>query len=142
MNDRATKALISALVLVHFVGNVWHGHAHTVLEIMLPALKSAYVVVVIVVAPLVGAALTWTRRATAGAWIVGVSMVGSVVFSVYHHYVMISIDNVDHLPPGSAEAHAHFSHSAELIALSALGAALVAFYGAGRFGKGQAGSGT
>ena len=137
MNNFVIKILISALVLIHFVGNLWHGDAHATLEIMLPELKTAYVLVVIVVAPLVGAVLTWTRFVTLGAWIVGLSMVGSVVFSVYHHYVMISIDNVEHLPPGTAQAHAHFSNSAELIALTALAAALVAFYGAGRLGNGD-----
>lgn len=132
MNDSAIRILVSALVGVHFVGNVWHGDAHATLEISLPDWKTAYVVVVILVAPLAGGVLLWTRFMTLGAWIVGLSMVGSVLFSVYHHYVMISIDNVDHLPAGTVEEHAHFTNSAAFIALSALAAALVAFYSAGR----------
>ncbi len=135
------KVLISALVLVHFFGNLWHGDAHATLEVTLPELKTAYVAVVIVIAPLIGATLTWTRFMRPGAWLVGMSMVGSVVFSVYHHYVMISIDNVEHLPAGTAQAHAHFSNSAELIALSALAAALVSFYGAGALGLDSGGGG-
>ena len=131
MNDSTTRMLASALVLLHFAGNVWHGDAHATLAISLPDWKSAYVAVVIVVAPLVGGALLWTRFVTLGAWIVGLSMVGSVLFGVYHHYVMISIDNVNHLPEGTAEAHAHFSNSAAFIAIAAFAAALVAFYSAG-----------
>jgi len=122
------RILTTALVLLHFAGNVWHGDAHDTLNISLPDWKTAYVTAVIVIAPLLGMVLMWTRFETLGAGIVGMSMVGSVLFSVYHHYVLISIDNVDHLPAGTAQAHAHFSNSAELIAVSALAAALAGFY--------------
>lgn len=44
MNDSVIKVLISALVLIHFTGNLWHGDAHATLEIMLPDLKAAFVV--------------------------------------------------------------------------------------------------
>ena len=132
MEITSTKVLISVFVIVHLIGNLWHGDAHTILEISLPTAKTAFVVVVILLGPIVGAVLSWTRYSILGCWIVGASMVGSVVFSVYHHYVMISIDNVEHLPPGTTEAHEHFSNSAEFIAIAALAAALFSFYSAGR----------
>lgn len=131
MHRPTIKILTTALVLIHFAGNAWHGDAHATLNISLPEWKAAYVTAVIVIAPLFGMVLMWTRFETVGSGIVGLSMVGSVLFSVYHHYVLISIDNVDHLPAGTAEAHAHFSNSAELIALSALAAALAGFYSVG-----------
>jgi hypothetical protein len=132
MQIKSTKVLISIFVLVHFIGNLWHGDAHAILEISLPTYKTVFVVVVILLSPIIGAVLSWTRYSILGCWIVGLSMVGSVVFSVYHHYVMISIDNVEHLSPGTPEAHEHFSNSAEFIALVALAAALFSFYSAGR----------
>ncbi len=132
MQSPVIKILISFSVLVHFVGNLWHGNAHTTLAISLPGIKTAFVIVVILIGPIVGAILTWTRHALLGSWIVGISMAGSVVFGVYHHYVLISPDNIEHLPPGTPEAHAHFSSSAEFIALAALVGALLAFYAAGR----------
>ena len=132
MRSSAIKILITIFVIIHLVGNLWHGDAHTTLEITLPGIKIAFVIVVILIGPILGAILTWTRFAVLGSWIVGVSMVGSVVFSVYHHYVLISNDNVEHLPAGTPEAHAHFSNSAEFIALIALAAALLAFYAAGK----------
>ena len=132
MEIKSTKVVISVFVLVHLLGNLWHGDAHTILEISLPTYKTAFVVVVILLSPVIGAVLSWTKYSILGCWIVGLSMVGSVVFSVYHHYVMISIDNVEHLPPGTPEAHAHFSNSAAFIALAALAAALFSFYSAGR----------
>ena len=135
MNTTLLKALISALVIAHLVGNMWHGAAHDTLEINLPDLKMMFVYVVILAAPLIGLGLLWFNKELIACWFVGVSMLGSVLFSVYHHYVWISEDNVDYLPPGTPEAHAHFANSAELIALLALAAALLAFYAAGRLGK-------
>ena len=132
MQSTVIKVLITVFVLVHLAGNLWHGDAHTTLEISLPGIKTAFVIVVILISPILGAILTWTRYSILGSWTVGLSMVGSVVFSVYHHYVLISPDNVEHLPSGTPEAHAHFSNSAEFIALVALAAALLAFYAAGK----------
>ncbi len=132
MGSTVIRVLISFVVALHLLGNLWHGDAHTNLGIALPGLKMAFVVVVILIAPILGAALTWTRYSIIGCWIVGVSMVGSVLFSVYHHYVLISIDNVEHLPAGTPEEHVHFSNSAEFIALIALAGALLSFYAAGK----------
>jgi uncharacterized membrane protein YhiD involved in acid resistance len=126
------KTLVTTLVLFHFAGSLWHGDAHTTLAVPLSSLQTAFVVAVVLVAPLVGAILLWTRYFAAGNWTVGLSMVGSVLFGVYNHYVLISIDNVEHLPPGAPELHAHFTNSAEFIALIALTAALMSFYAAGK----------
>jgi hypothetical protein len=139
MNTSLIKILITIFVIIHLVGSLWHGDAHTILEITLPRIKNAFIIVVIIIGPILGTVLTWTRFALPGCWMVGISMVGSVVFSVYHHYVLISNDNVEHLPAGTPEAHAHFSNSAELIALAALAAALLAFYAAGKLQVGKSG---
>ena len=132
MQSISFRVLTAAFVIAHFVGNLWHGEAHSILEIALPVYKTAFVLIAIILGPIVGSILTWTSYRLIGYWMVGVSMTSSVVFSVYHHFVMISNDNVEHLPPGTAEAHAHFSNSAEAIALIALAGALIAFYAAGK----------
>ena len=132
MQSTPIKILLTNLVAIHLVGNLWHGDAHVTLEVFLPDIKTAFVIVVILIGPMLGSILTWTRYVISGLWVVGVSMVGSLVFSVYHHYVLISPDNVDHLPPGTPSAHMNFSDSALFIALIALITALFAFYAAGR----------
>jgi len=139
MQSTVIKVVLAIFVLVHLLGNLWHGNAHATLEITLPGSKTAFVVIFILIGPVLGAILTWTRHAVSGSWIVGISMVGSVVFSVYHHFVLISPDNVEHLPPGTPEAHAQFSSSAEFIALAALFAALMAFYAAGKLHSNHSG---
>jgi len=133
------RILLTLFVVAHLIGNLWHGDAHATLEIFLPGIKTAFVIVVILIGPVLGGILIWTRHVILGSWVVAVSMAGSVVFSVYHHFVLISPDNVEHLPPGTAEAHAHFANSAEFIALIALVAALWAFYAAGKLQSNGAG---
>jgi len=123
------------IVFAHLAGNVWHGDAHTVLEIALPETKTVFVMLVILAAPLLGLALLWFRQQLLGYLVVALSLLGSVLFSVYHHYVMVSIDNVDYLPQGSIADHTHFIDSAEFIALSAIVGTILAFYAAGRSSK-------
>jgi len=132
MKPNVLNILISLTVLIHLGGNIWHGYAHAILEIDLPSIKIAFVAIAIVIAPIIGAILTWTRFSIGGCCLVGASMLGSVLFSVYHHYVLISNDNVEHLPPGAPEAHVHFSNSAEFIALGALAGVVLAFYAVGK----------
>jgi hypothetical protein len=121
------KIALTGLVAIHLAVTLWHGRAHTQLEILLPPEKNAFVYIVILVAPLVAASLLWTRYLLSGVWVLFLSMVGAFLFGAYHHYVLVSPDNVGHLPPGTADAHSHFMTSAAAIALLELASAL---YGA------------
>lgn len=122
-----SRKLMTALVAIHFAAAAWHGGAHSRLAIELPPEKNAFVYIVILLAPIVGASLSWTRYALLGIWTFFLSMLGALLFGAYHHYVLVSPDNVGHLPGGTAEAHATFAASAAAIALLELTGAL---YGA------------
>ena len=122
-----TKIVITALVAIHLAATLWHGSAHTQLAITLPPEKNAFVYIVILIAPIVAATLVWTRHLLVGVWVFLLSMLGAFLFGAYHHYVLISPDNIGHLSGGSAEAHGHFIASAAAIALLELASAL---YGA------------
>jgi hypothetical protein len=52
------------------------------------------------------------------------SMLGALLFGAYHHYVLVSPDNIGHLPSGSPESHSQFIASAAAIALLELTSAL------------------
>ena len=80
MNQNKIKIIVSLMVLLHLGGNIWHGDAHTILQIDLPSEKMVFVVVVILFSPLLGAALSWTRYSLAGFWLAGVSLLGSVLY--------------------------------------------------------------
>jgi NADPH:quinone reductase-like Zn-dependent oxidoreductase len=104
----------------------WHGSADTQLAIALPPDKNAFVYVVILIAPIVAAGLVWTRYISIGLWVFFLSMLGALLFGAYHHYVLVSPDNIAHLPSGSPKSHSQFIASAAVIALLELASALVA----------------
>ncbi|MEK6405377.1 MAG: hypothetical protein AABN34_00295 [Acidobacteriota bacterium] len=122
-----TKIVITGLVVIHLAASLWHGGAHTQLAVTLSPEKNIFVYVVILIAPIVAAFLVWTRYLSAGLWLFFLSMLGSLLFGAYHHYVLVSPDNIGHLPDGSPESHAQFITSAAVIALLELASAL---YGA------------
>jgi hypothetical protein len=125
------RSAITGLVAVHLLATLWHGSAHTQLAIALPPGKNAFVYVVILIAPVVAAVLVWTRFRATGLWVLLLSMLGALLFGAYHHYVMVSPDNIGHLPAGSPEAHSQFINSAAVIALLELAAALFAAFSIG-----------
>jgi hypothetical protein len=122
-----TKIVITGLVLVHLAATLWHGIAHRQLAIDLPPEKTVFVYIVILIAPIVAAAIVWTRYISMGLFMFSFSMLGAFLFGVYHHYVLVSPDNVSHLPDGSPESHSQFVTSACIIALLELASTL---YGA------------
>ena len=122
------KLVITLLVAVHLAASLWHGSAHTRLAIDLPPAKTLFVFIVILIAPIVAALLVWTRYISIGLWVLFISMLGSFLFGVYHHYLLVSPDNVRHLPAGSPEAHSQFITSAGIIAFLELASALYAAY--------------
>ena len=134
-----TRIVITGLVVVHLVATLWHGDAHQQLAIGLPPEKTIFVYVVILIAPIVSAGLVWTRYVSIGLWVLVLSMLGALLFGAYHHYVLVSPDNIGHLPVGSPEAHSQFIYSAAVIALLEL---LASLYGAYCLGSHQAPSRT
>ena len=132
------RIAITTLAVIHLVATLWHGNAHTQLAIGLSREKTFFVFVVILIAPVVGAGLVWTRYLSIALWIFLLSMLGAFLFGAYHHYVLVSPDNIGHLPEGSVEAHSQFISSAAVIALLELASAL---YGAFCLGSYRARSG-
>jgi hypothetical protein len=122
-----TRIVITAAVIVHLVASVWHGSAHTHLGIELSTQQTLFIYLVIIIAPVIAGILVWTRYVSIGLWVFFIAMLGSFLFGVYHHDVLVSPDNISHLPPGTPQALSRFVISAGLIALIELAATL---YGA------------
>ena len=91
-----------AIVLLHVLVLLGHDSAHRDLAVGLNVWQTAYVYTVIVPGPFV-ALLLLRLRARAGYALLFVSMLGALLFGVYHHYVALSPDHVDHLPAGDAQ---------------------------------------
>jgi hypothetical protein len=119
-----TKLIITVLVAVHLAVVLWHGSAHSELGVGLSPAQNAFVYLVILVAPILAAALAWTGYPSAGLWVFFLSMLGSFLFGAYFHYVRVSPDNVAHLPDGTPAAHSRFIVSAAVLAAVELAAAI------------------
>ena len=122
-----TRIVITGLVAIHLAATLWHGSLHSRLSINLSPRQTLFVFVVILGAPIVGAALVWTRYVPSGLWVFFLAMLGSFLFGAYHHYVMVSPDNINFLPGADHQSHHQFTISAAVIALLELASAL---YGA------------
>ena len=96
------RAWVTIAVLGHLIVTLLHGQAHTSLGVGLSDWQNAYVLAVIVAAPLVALALSFTRYARTGLWLLLASMLGSLVFGLCYHYIIVSPDHVAHLPAGDA----------------------------------------
>jgi hypothetical protein len=126
------KLCVSALAAIHLAVTIWHIGGHDQLGIGLPPLKLAYAWAVIVIAPSLAGIGVWTRFVRPALWLFTLAMVGSLLFSTYHHYILVSPDNIAHLPEGSDAAHAGFVASAGVSALLELAGALAGAFFLGR----------
>ncbi len=94
MTNRQAKFLGLGVVLVHLSISIVHGSAHQGAMVTLTTFGNIYVLVVITLAPLVAAALLFTRWAKAGAFLLAISMLGSFAFGVWYHFLSATNDNV------------------------------------------------
>ena len=117
---------MTIVVLAHLIITVLHGQAHTRLGVGLSTWQNVYVLAVIVVAPLVALVVSFTRYGRPGLWLLLVSMLGSLIFGLCYHYIIISPDHVAHLPVG--EARGLFRVTAVLLLITeALGVLVAAW---------------
>ena len=110
------KVAITVLAAIHLIVSFWHGRAHQLLAVTLPPEKNAFVFMVIILAPLAGALLVWTRYVGAGVRVFFLSMFFSFLFGAYHHYIMVSNDHIQHLPGGPSDVQSAFIASATVLA--------------------------
>jgi hypothetical protein len=91
-DSNVTRALV--MTVMHFFGAVVHGAAHLHYEIPMQPWMKVYIVVVITVAPVVAGILLWRGVLRAGAWLLLVSMGGSLLFGLTFHFLLIGPDHV------------------------------------------------
>jgi hypothetical protein len=87
-------------VLSHGLIATVHGLAHQRLAIDLTAAQEAFILIVITLAPLAAMFLLWTRLRRVGGAVLLLSMLGSLIFGVVNHFMIVSPDHVQHLALG------------------------------------------
>jgi len=90
----------TAVVLVHLFITILHGTAHANLQIGLSTAQKLFVLLVINVCPLLAMGLLWTRYRRAGCVLLSVSMLASLLFGVWNHFVVSGPDHVAHVASG------------------------------------------
>jgi hypothetical protein len=88
----------TAIVVAHLLVNIAHGLAHLELRVGLDPSGSIFVVVVVLVSPLLAMALVWTAWKRPGLILLSLSMLGSLLFGLYHHFLVASPDHVRSQP--------------------------------------------
>jgi hypothetical protein len=114
------------IVVLHFIVSMVHGTAHLNLHITLNNWQTIYVLVVITVLPLVSGVLLW-RRMHGGFLLLFCSMIGSLLFGGYYHFIAAGADNVNSL--GSHSWSMPFQLTAVLLALTEAAGALTGAVG-------------
>ena len=87
---------LTAAVLSHLVISIVHGWAHAGANVPLSRSANLFVFSVILAGPLVGLVMTWPARRI-GAWLIAITMAGSLVFGLVNHFVFASPDHVAHV---------------------------------------------
>ena len=89
---------VTAIVGVHFLVNIAHGLAHHELHVGLALPALIFVIVVVLIAPLLAMALVWTLKKRLGLILLTLSMSGSFLFGLYHHFLAMGPDQVNAQP--------------------------------------------
>ena len=89
---------ITALTVIgiHFVVVVLHSIAHNVLPVEATPAQLAFILPVIIVAPLV-AGVILIKFEKAGMILLTATMLGSLIFGIYYHFIADTIDHVAHV---------------------------------------------
>jgi hypothetical protein len=107
------------VVLAHTLVNGLHAIAHQQAEIGISDLQSAYVFLVIFVAPIAAAVMLSFNRPKkvqrGGAWLLLVSMLGSLLFGFAYHIVLPGSDNIFTVIHGPSLNNAIFFASTAIV---------------------------
>jgi hypothetical protein len=92
----------TAAVAAHTVVSALHGVSHVQVGIEpFPSLfHLVFILGVITLAPVVSLFLLWMLFRRAGAWLLLLSMAGSLIFGVYYHYLAPGPDHFSEVPAG------------------------------------------
>lgn len=89
---------VTAIVVAHLLVNIAHGLAHQELHVGLAPPDLIFVIVVVLISPLLAMGLLWTTAKRLGLMLLSLSMFGSFLFGLYHHFLAMSPDHVRSQP--------------------------------------------
>ena len=121
MRVHSLNTWLATLTIAHFVVSGVHGVAHSLARVSQGPAAVAFVIVVILLGPLAGLALTRVQP-RAGAALIAATTAGGLLFGLVNHFVLPGADHVTHV---DAEWRALFGATAALLAVMELAAVVV-----------------
>lgn len=118
-----------AIVMLHALVGVLHSLAHSALYIYMSLWQNFYIFLVIIALPLVAGFVLWRRpgRIAVGFFLLFISMLASLIFGGYYHFIAPGRDNVAWLPEHTWTGP--FQISAVLLALTEASGVIVGLLG-------------
>ena len=110
-----SRLVTSLLICLHGLVLVLHGLAHGGVNVLPSLASDVFIGLVIYMAPLVALYLLYTPRFRWGIVFLLLSMLGSLIFGVWEHFLLPGSDNIATIPPGPWQFS--FRLSAILLAL-------------------------
>ena len=92
-------AYVTLIVVAHLLLSIPHGLAHLELRVGLVRPDVIFVILVVLLLPLVAMGLVWTAQKRLGLILLSLSMSGSLLFGLYHHFMVMGPDHVRSQPP-------------------------------------------
>jgi len=114
------------VVTFHFVISLVHGVAHSSLHIGMKLWQTVYILLVITLLPLISGFLLW-RALRGGFFLLLISMLGSLIFGGYYHFIATGADNVASL--GLHSWAPAFQVTAVLLSLTEVAGVLTGLFG-------------
>ncbi|WP_423743324.1 hypothetical protein V5735_09625 (plasmid) [Haladaptatus sp. SPP-AMP-3] len=111
----ARELSVGVTLGAYLVVNLAHGVPHVAVPVPLTPFQSTFVVLIVTLAPVVGFVLLWRGAERIGSAVFATSMVASLVFGVYYHFIVSNPDNV-HAVNGPWQSA--FVTSAALVAIA------------------------
>ncbi len=93
--------LISVTALIHIIFVFLHAWAHLTLAVNMSWAQNAFIISVIMIAPIIAGVLIWTPFLRTGALIFTASMFGALIFGAYHHFLVPGMDHISRIPNDS-----------------------------------------
>lgn len=125
-NATTLKRIALALIVLHFAIVVLHSIAHELLPVKASPAQLAFIVPVIILAPVLAGFMLW-RFSKAATILLGASMLGSFVFGLYYHFIADTIDHVGHVAQMQPALWSQmFQGTAYLLAISEIFSAALA----------------
>ena len=90
---------VTAIIVAHLLLSIAHGLAHLELHVGLVRPDVIFVILVVLLLPLVAMGLVWTAEKRLGLILLSLSMSASLLFGMYHHFMVMSPDHVRSQPP-------------------------------------------